>query len=515
MNTIGFKNFRKFPELPAIELGGITLLVGGNNSGKSTLVKAMLLMHNFLSQRINRQGGLLKRFDPTFRFDHKYIHIGTFKRAFCNKSAEDLDSMSFTAGIGQFVFDVEIKGERQKESPLTIVSKLSIVDTKRAVKFNFDYSNHTMSALFSQNKESRDRAQEVGDLKERLKELKEELSASKELERNVVIKDEMNSIVLKLDVIDNTENNEELLVSFNRVTFEDSDYNSDSLLMPELVEFFSKYSRVGTVGNKKGKDYEKEKSDKNALRGKSSVIDDIANDLNNVLLGEKIEYIYAHSASQQVLFNIKDTNDFLTKTIHEFYMERISEGDMEYEFIKKWMMEFEIGMTFKISDPIAGEAYQIEIIDEDGDSVQLADKGMGSIQLMILLLRISTLIRRHNGTPVTILIEEPEQNLHPALQSKLADLLLEINQLYKLQLIVETHSEYLVRRSQVIVATKFGSKDELSKNPFRTYYMPPKGIPYSMGYNEKGRFEENFGEGFFDEAGKSNVILMKKERGML
>lgn len=43
MNSIGFNNFRRFANFPEMDLGNITLLVGGNNSGKSTLVKALLL----------------------------------------------------------------------------------------------------------------------------------------------------------------------------------------------------------------------------------------------------------------------------------------------------------------------------------------------------------------------------------------------------------------------------------------------------------------------------------------
>lgn len=43
MNSIGFNNFRRFANFPEMDLGDITLLVGGNNSGKSTLVKALLL----------------------------------------------------------------------------------------------------------------------------------------------------------------------------------------------------------------------------------------------------------------------------------------------------------------------------------------------------------------------------------------------------------------------------------------------------------------------------------------
>lgn len=42
MNSIGFNNFRCFASFPEMDLGDITLLVGGNNSGKSTLVKQSL-----------------------------------------------------------------------------------------------------------------------------------------------------------------------------------------------------------------------------------------------------------------------------------------------------------------------------------------------------------------------------------------------------------------------------------------------------------------------------------------
>ena len=40
MKAIGFKNFRKFEDFPIMEMGDITMFVGGNNSGKSTTVKA-------------------------------------------------------------------------------------------------------------------------------------------------------------------------------------------------------------------------------------------------------------------------------------------------------------------------------------------------------------------------------------------------------------------------------------------------------------------------------------------
>ena len=49
MKQIGFKNFRKFASFPAIDLAPITILVGENNAGKSTVVKGLLALSDFLN----------------------------------------------------------------------------------------------------------------------------------------------------------------------------------------------------------------------------------------------------------------------------------------------------------------------------------------------------------------------------------------------------------------------------------------------------------------------------------
>jgi predicted ATPase len=50
--------------------------------------------------------------------------------------------------------------------------------------------------------------------------------------------------------------------------------------------------------------------------------------------------------------------------------------------------------------------------------------------------------------------------MHPEYQSKLATLFHEIHETYGFNFIVEAHSEYLVRRSQVIVARQKYNNDE-------------------------------------------------------
>ena len=103
MNTIGFNCFRRFVFFPEMNLGDITLLVGGNNSGKSTLVKAFLLcVDNLRLMRVNdlmtKQNPFaqsLSFFEPVFRFDaNEYGHdvkIKTFSRAIYNKRVEDYE----------------------------------------------------------------------------------------------------------------------------------------------------------------------------------------------------------------------------------------------------------------------------------------------------------------------------------------------------------------------------------------------------------------------------------------
>ena len=181
------------------------------------------------------------------------------------------------------------------------------------------------------------------------------------------------------------------------------------------------------------------------------------------------------------------------------------------------MKEFNIGVDYEIKS-VGGEAHIVKIQGKDGNLVNLADKGMGSIQLMILLFRLATKMSerrlglRSSRSGMTIIVEEPEQNLHPMLQSKLADLFFTLNQEYGFKFIIETHSEYLIRKTQVIVGDKYKTEEELKKNPFRVYYFPADGIPYDMVYTTSGLFQEKFGDGFINEAGRLHMTVLKNSK---
>lgn len=82
MKGIGFDNFRKFKELPFLEFGNVTIFVGGNNAGKSTIVKAIVTVLTFLKEaRLDLLTNKNSIINPHFFNKNPYAHIGTFKRA--------------------------------------------------------------------------------------------------------------------------------------------------------------------------------------------------------------------------------------------------------------------------------------------------------------------------------------------------------------------------------------------------------------------------------------------------
>ena len=249
-------------------------------------------------------------------------------------------------------------------------------------------------------------------------------------------------------------------------------------------------------------------------------------DLKALLNSFKIEYITAHAANQNTIYNTADRNDYIAQTVHGFMRAKIARGQKEYTFVTDWMRKFGVGHDFDVIS-IDGEAYRVKIKDEDNSIVNLADKGMGSIQLMILLLRLATILREYEPQNIvtleesdqlrypTIIIEEPEQNLHPKVQSQLADLFLYLNREYFCRFLIETHSEYIIRKTQAIVAEQdYKNEDELKEhNPFMVYFFEPNASdrPRRMDYAVSGAFKDKFGEGFFDEASKWDMTIIRKE----
>lgn len=569
MNTIGFSNFRRFATFPEMDLGDITLLVGGNNSGKSTLVKALLLcVDNLKLMSSYTKTNIFEFGAPKFRFDANEWHdvkIKTFSRAIHNKPVPVIDlgsdeektelpsEMRFVFTIGSFRFVFDVYGERDGDEVTGEVSYISIEDRGNMVKYDISFKSHNM--CYSVLGSTSERETLIKRLYRDYKSAKEELEKLSDEGSDIAAissqSEKVASLEKRIEEFVNPDDNElpedfdyeqALRQQFRK--FHTHEYTTTSWdylplefyygqfngnLLVDLIGNFIQFAKnPGAAAPKDIEDpneygvamqeYMRIQAAREDLKQEEDKIRKSQEDLKALLDSFRIEYITAHAANQNTIYNTADRNDYIAQTVHSFVRAKIGRGQKEYAFVTDWMRNFGVGHDFDVIS-IDGEAYRVKIKDEDDSTVNLADKGMGSIQLMILLLRLATILREYEPQNIvaleesdqlrypTIIIEEPEQNLHPKVQSQLADLFLYLNKEYHCKFVVETHSEYLIRKTQVLVS-KENFEDNFSmkeNNPFMVYYFngeDEKKPYYPMEYRTDGNFSNEFGTGFFDAATK-------------
>lgn len=529
MKQIGLKNFRKFEDLKNLHLSPITFFVGENNSGKSTVVKALLAVTDFLGDRliIRSNEELEYLLHPKFYFNQNYfVHIGTFNRALNNHCKDG--KITFTIEFEPCTIQIQVEGNASDdEQTYGDVSLITMHDLKNNIEFIINFSDDFAKIIFHKEK-----PEDFQTICEKLKEdiskitfgegVPEELKhkfLSQIEERNLAYKKYFESIEKDYTItaklsegISNIQADGRLLFRSQSIVgilyehicsriyasldLERGRDSQDDLPIPDLSEDFRQF--IGTH------------------------IDFIENLRRSVWkVTTKLEYIYAHSVVQNVIYSAKDKSDYYVHTIHEFVNERIpiTKQSTLYKMICAWMKSFNVGINYSIKS-VGGEAHIVKIQNEDGQWVNLADKGMGSIQLMVLFFRFATMISRLGtkddsavrGSHITIIVEEPEQNLHPTLQSKLAELFYQIHKKYGFCFIIETHSEYMIRMTQVIVGDKHSEQDTFSSNPFKVYYFPEQDAPYDMQYKIGGMFDRKFGDGFINEAGKLHMKVLSNSQ---
>lgn len=125
--------------------------------------------------------------------------------------------------------------------------------------------------------------------------------------------------------------------------------------------------------------------------------------------------------------------------------------------IAQWLAEMRLGHEFRTFQLVAnGTQYQVKLTrDTGGHEVLLPDIGFGVSQVLPVLV-----LCYYAPEGSTVILEQPELHLHPAAQSALADMLVDVVKRRNLQLIIESHSEHLLRRLQRHIADGALARDD-------------------------------------------------------
>jgi len=575
LGKISVKNFRVFDTETSFNFKPLTFLIGPNSSGKSSLMKLFaaisssankfknnMFVPRLIGSNIGDDSTMSFSFNSSRPLPNEPLEIilngnGLFQSQNIHFKLSYVDSETVLNRIRLSSFEM-LQNNR-------VILKVSPVDAKSQdwiISFSFkgyyDIGFSFIHALIDELKSRKEFVfnDEVDPLLEalnsatvfKLKEMDDfELNTIKEVEQ----------LVLSLEYIEsNTRVNEDIEQTFlvgEQFYFEPYSYGINGFiaymflfLKKEIAKKFQNINLKYELVNTSLGDFLLEEFPKR-----------ISNELNN-LLNSNLSFNRApvfKSKREPVFDLLADDNTAFGVVVKSYIEQNKSEfmtGDLlSNNYIDRWLERFEIGKTLIIkSIENSFQYFKIEIIKEGGQIINISDLGYGVGQVLayILLPYFANLdfaytvqsmtleeletnkeqserkeiaserkidfnyLSKYNGKiqKHLVYLEEPETNLHPNWQSVLTELFAD-QIMIGIRFVIETHSEYFVRKIQNMIAKKeCDNKDVVIYyfNSEKEKRMNDQPTIREIHINENGTLNQSFGPGFFDEAGKLSLELL-------
>lgn len=536
IHKISIKNFRVFKEKTAFLLRPLTILTGPNNSGKSSFIKFLLLIREGISELNFTKGNHnLENFENSLNWNsnkkslefevslkNKAKLIYSYKSKILSqiKYLENDKTILDFSGRAASLNDNEEVPFNITNFKLLFCYKIDI-DYLIEKKLKKDFGN-VLFHLFDDKETYDSKVWEEGlffkifinkkeqtlEYKKVVREIQRDLFNG---ENQLSVIDPINSSVYEL--ISNELNYllNDLKEGFCDALIEHTGISEDDLKI-EISEFGKNFLFANIFQSY-------DKKDRNFF------ISTLLNLINEDQVTQKLFYLSPERGNQKrVLMNQSE------KDIDSIIVEFSKKQNIHKNFLTKCLEILEIEGELEINR-YENTISTIYLVKED-KKIALADLGFGYSQIIPIILKVHNLLpdidvnvlkeqrRTQNYLKDDfgfLLLEEPEANLHPNLQSRLAELLVFIRSFINIKFIIETHSEYFIRKLQYLTA-----KNELkTKDSVIYYFNDDKYISSSepkvkeIFINEYGGLSDSFGPGFFDEATKLQFDLMKLNKEQL
>jgi predicted ATPase len=176
------------------------------------------------------------------------------------------------------------------------------------------------------------------------------------------------------------------------------------------------------------------------------------------------------------------------------------------ERVLEWMQEMRLIHSFSL-EPIAANRKDYEFRvkrSKNSTEVLITDVGFGVSQILPVLV-----LCYYAPENSTILLEHPEIHLHPSVQAGLADVLIDVVKERNVQVIVESHSEHLLRRLQRRIAEYQVSDKGISREMTALYFCKTENGDSHIETLDMDAFGniKNWPSGFFgDEIGELTAM---------
>lgn len=488
MFDLKINNFRSYKN-ETFNFSRINILIGENSSGKSSLFKFLLALKQTFSDSKSR--------DYNLALNGDYADLGTFKDViYYNDTNLNLD-FEFTFGSEFYYFfrdefllenfkdfDDQDYVNEQKKKIDNFVKGPIVDDTKIQFSINKHLDIHESLKVQIVNSE-------VGSIQ--LLFSKSEIDE----ERKVILSQKSRCDLIYYDY----ESNEKFVLNV--------EYNKEGFLSIVVanslkLQIYKHYGFSYSIDDKEEYELKVEESKQKAI------VDKIFHKIGFLLVSQnyiqyilnKMEYINPLDTKPQRIFltrdekrniNIKDIEDVVDFLSNEKNVVTKSLTD-EFRIILKDFGLAE-GLEVVKDDRLPVKELKVKIKDLLSN---ITDVGYGvALQIPVLLkaLLAERITTRKN---TLLLIEQPEVHLHPKMHAKFIETLLSMGD--QNFYFIETHSEHLVRKLQVMVKErKFGlvSNDISINYLVRDEKQTRKTI---HRIEENGMLNPPFPEGFFDNS---------------
>lgn len=469
LTKLGIQNFRVFGSetMTEFDFAPITLLTGANNSGKSSVLKALSLLKNSFDKNGNIE-----------KLNFEGLDLGTYEMNLNKKKVAMFFCLPFTL---PFLDDLNIFLVISKDGVKTISIYCSEKELLNIGEFSF---------------------------KGNFLEIKAKLDSFISTDLGLSVKNHLSK---------NYENyfkNSELDVPYtSEINNKPQKYNGN--FINGMFNYFQDVPNTTLyLENTKDSEIVPTEKDKQFFKILSEDIKEGFANISKKTLN--FEYLTPYRANQQILHTTDNQKTDFSILLKKYFVI----GEDKKGFVNEKMQHL-LGFAAPIELLVEnlGKELQIEAyvayLKEGTNKTILSNLGFGVTQLITLLMQIAVSERGQ-----TIIIEEPETNLHPKLQNELANLFIEAYDKFKIRFIIETHSEHLIRGLQLAIA-----KDIYADKDAVIYYLNSPNnenvINKTLQQVEKIKFEVNggiefkkFDTGFFDDNYNIQYSLLNIQRNL-
>ncbi|MCU5085467.1 ATP-binding protein [Bacillus cereus] len=528
MDKIRIKNLRSLQDTGEIEIKPLTLLVGKNSSGKSTFLRSFPLLKQTLETRTN---------EPILWYSSRYVDFGSFQESLNFNKKDETIGFQFEFKIPQLYMKYGVP----KNSPWRVnrygrrfnrLAKKEFsfnIDIECAEKFiksvYIEFEDHTIEIEFK-NKER------ITKLKINNMEYVDKVCApfylrdsSSILPNIVFIEEEGQQNSRRIKEIHTTEEvfSDNIFKIFKKLAFGNTSNDTireaiNKITLGSSEDIFKSLNRLELKAKKLTEGIKK-------IRMEDKIFEEIKCNLIGIYLNEiistcnkyfeldflSINYIAPLRASAERYYRIQGLSvDEIDPQGTNIPMMIHNMTYKEKRDLVSWTKE---NFNFEIITTLEGGHTSLKLkYNNDSEVINLADTGFGYSQLLPIILvmwqainkngnkqnkravgNLSKMLVDFEQSMHTIVIEQPELHLHPALQAKLIDTFVQIvmksqEMEMNIKIIIETHSETMLNRIGYLIGTKkYDFHNDLvnvlifnKRDNYETEVNP-------TGYDEKGR----------------------------